>query len=120
MNKSDFYKQWYSTERGQDLNSAGYPPCGFLGEEITTEDQWNDFLANELDLDEFKRLSEKACEVLGETYVKPYTLSRQYPELTDQLDQLYHDVDAGKLGADAKTGTWFAAVKAVKDEFPKN
>ena len=46
MNKSDFYKQWYSTEKGQDLNAAGYPPCGFLGEDITTEQQWTDFLAN--------------------------------------------------------------------------
>ena len=57
---------------------------------------------------------------MGETYAKPYTMSRQYAELTDQLDQLYHDIDDGKLGADAKTGDWYTAVKAVKDGYPKN
>ena len=44
----------------------------------------------------------------------------EYPDIGDQLDALYHDIDDGKLGADAKTGTWYTAVKAVKDEFPKN
>ena len=120
MNKSDFYKQWYSTERGQELNSDGYPPCGFMGAEITTEAQWTDFLANEIELDQFKRLNERAAEMLGETYEKPYEWAREYPEIPDQLDKLYHDVDAGKFGADAKTGGWFTAVKKVKDDFPKN
>lgn len=120
MNKSDFYKQWYSTEREQELNSSGYPPCGFMGEDITTEEQWTAFLVNEIDLDEFKRLNERAAEILGETYEKPYEWAREYPELPEQLDKLYHDVDGGKFGADAKTGTWFTAVKKVKDDFPKN
>ena len=42
-----------------------------------------------------------------------------YKSLPDQLDQLYHDIDDGKFGADAKTGTWYAAVKAVKDKYTK-
>jgi len=33
---------------------------------------------------------------------------------------LYHDIDAGKLGADAKTGDWYVAIKKVKDDTPKN
>ena len=120
MNKSDFYKQWYSTEKGKDLNSDGYPPEKFQGEDITTEAQWTDFLANELETDDFKRLNERACEILGGTWAVPYEWSRNYPDIGDQLDALYHDIDDGKLGADAKTGTWYTAVKAVKDEFPKN
>ena len=120
MNKSDFYKQWYSTEKGKDLNSDGYPPEKFQGEDITTEAQWTDFLANELETDDFKRLNERACEILGGTWAVPYKWSRNYPDIGDQLDALYHDIDDGKLGADAKTGTWFAAVKKVKDDFPKN
>ena len=120
MNKSDFYKQWYSTEKGQDLNSDGYPPCGFLGEDITTEEQWTAFLVNELELDDFKRLDERACEILGGTWEVPYEWSRVYPDIGDQLDKLYHDIDGGKLGADAKTGDWYLAVKKVKDDFPKN
>tara|TARA_E500000305_G_C3867392_1_gene163486 strand:- start:105 stop:473 length:369 start_codon:yes stop_codon:yes gene_type:complete len=122
MNKSEFYKKWYTEERepAVALNSDGYPPCGHLGEEITTEAQWTRFLEDELELDDFKRLDPRAAEMLGETFALPYTRARLYPELGDQLDALYHDIDDGKLGADAKTGTWYTAVKAVKDEFPKN
>jgi len=43
-----------------------------------------------------------------------------YPLLTEQLDALWHDIDSGKLGADAKTGTWYVAIKAVKDKYPKS
>ena len=42
-----------------------------------------------------------------------------YPSLADQLDQLYHDVDAGKFGADAKTGSWFVGITSVKTAYPK-
>tara|TARA_Y100000034_G_scaffold111579_1_gene144761 strand:- start:2 stop:361 length:360 start_codon:yes stop_codon:yes gene_type:complete len=44
---------------------------------------------------------------------------KSYGKISDQLDQLYHDIDNGKLGADAKTGTWYLAVKEVKDANPK-
>lgn len=42
-----------------------------------------------------------------------------YEKLALQLDKLYHDIDAGKLGADAKTGNFYLGRKAVKDKFPK-
>jgi len=42
-----------------------------------------------------------------------------YKSLPDQLDQLYHDIDDGKFGADAKTGAWYTAIKAVKDKYTK-
>ena len=42
-----------------------------------------------------------------------------YPNIRTQLDQLWHDIDSGKLGDTAKTGTWYLAVKKVKDYFPK-
>ena len=42
-----------------------------------------------------------------------------YDKIGDQLDQLYHDIDNNKFGADAKTGTWYLAVKAVKNANPK-
>ncbi len=43
--------------------------------------------------------------------------SAAYPEIGDQLDQLWHDIDNGKLD---KTGSWYLAVKAVKDANPKS
>ena len=42
-----------------------------------------------------------------------------YPSIGEQLDKLYHDIDDGKLGLDAKTGTWYSAIKATKDKYSK-
>ena len=41
---------------------------------------------------------------------------RAYKTIPDQLDQLYHDIEAGKLD---ETGEWFKAIKKVKDDNPK-
>ena len=38
-----------------------------------------------------------------------------YERLEDQLDMLYKDIDAGKFGEDAKTGTWYLHIKGIKD-----
>ena len=40
----------------------------------------------------------------------------EYPDLREQLDKLFHDIDEGKLD---KTGTFYTAIKAVKDKYPK-
>ena len=40
----------------------------------------------------------------------------EYKTISDQLDQLYHDMTAGKLDA---TGEWHKAIKAVKDKYTK-
>jgi hypothetical protein len=50
-----------------------------------------------------------------------YTSKRAayYQKLGDQLDELYHDITAGKLGEDAKTSDFYLGRKAVKDKFPK-
>ena len=42
-----------------------------------------------------------------------------YAVITEQLDQLFRDVNAGKFGADAKTGEWFVGISSVKTAFPK-
>ena len=49
---------------------------------------------------------------------KAYQRTREpaYAALAEQLDQLYHDMTAGKLDA---TGEWHKAIKAVKDANPK-
>jgi len=41
---------------------------------------------------------------------------KEYKSVVEQLDQLYHDMTAGKLDA---TGEWHKAVKKVKDDNPK-
>ena len=45
--------------------------------------------------------------------------SAYYDLIRDQLDKLYHDIDAGKLGTNAKTGNFYLGRKAVKDKYPK-
>ena len=42
-----------------------------------------------------------------------------YPLIELQLDQLYHDMTDGKLGAGATTGSWYVGITSVKTLFPK-
>lgn len=42
-----------------------------------------------------------------------------YPQLRDQLDMLWHDIDSGVFGEPAKTSSFYLALKAVKDRYPK-
>ena len=41
----------------------------------------------------------------------------EYKSIADQLDQLYHDMTAGKLDG---TGEWHKAIKAIKDKHAKS
>ena len=43
--------------------------------------------------------------------------SNYYALVEEQLDLLYHDITAGKLGEDAKTSNFYLGRKAVKDKF---
>jgi hypothetical protein len=43
----------------------------------------------------------------------------EYPPIVEQLDLLWHDIDEGKVSTAAKSSSWYLAIKAVKDEFPK-
>ena len=42
-----------------------------------------------------------------------------YKMISEQLDNLYHDISNGKFGHDAKTSTFYLGRKAVKDKYPK-
>ena len=42
-----------------------------------------------------------------------------YAPLQTKLDQLYHDMKDGKLGAGATTGSWYVGITSVKTLFPK-
>ena len=45
--------------------------------------------------------------------------ANKYPQVTEQLDQLYHDMKDGKLGVGATTGSWYVGISSVKDAYPK-
>ena len=43
-----------------------------------------------------------------------------YINVSEQLDQLYHDMTDGKLGVAATTGNWYVGISSVKNSFPKS
>ena len=124
MTKSEFYKIWYSTRLpGQTLQEDGYPNVQWQGKYIITEEQWLAFLENEIELDEFVRLSSEAAAIMGQEYVMPYNRQRVYPEVTDQLDGIFKSLMELKTAGNslgAEGDAYLASLKALKDQFPKN
>ena len=50
-----------------------------------------------------------------------YDINRkfEYPDIKEQLDQLYRDMKSGKLGVGATTGEWYVGITSVKTKLPK-
>ena len=48
---------------------------------------------------------------------KQYQRDRNYPNIGEQLDMLYHDMTSGK---NDKTGEWYKAISKVKTDNPKS
>lgn len=42
----------------------------------------------------------------------------EYEQIAEQLDMLFKDIDAGLFGEPAKTGAFYAHIKAIKDAYP--
>ena len=80
-----------------------------------SELEWLDSEQTEPTADE---LAAEVTRLQGVYDGNAYQRTRQpaYAALAEQLDQLYHDMTAGKLDA---TGEWHKAIKAVKDATPK-
>ena len=71
------------------------------------------------DAEESKTLAEDASiKYVNERQVGTAT-TVGYGTVEEQLDKLYRDINAGKFGADAKTGEWFVGITSVKTAFPK-
>ena len=58
----------------------------------------------------------KLAELQADYDSKQYQRDRQYPELVEQFDLLFKDINEGTLD---KTGGFYTAIKAVKDAHPK-
>ena len=59
---------------------------------------------------------EKKIECIKEYDALQYQRDRQYPNLGEQFDLLFKDINEGTLD---KTGGFYTAIKAVKDAHPK-
>ena len=81
--------------------------------DLTTEDE------NQI----AKDLAAQAAEKAATGYIMDRKLgvgtTVGYGGFGEQLDKLYRDINAGKFGADAKTGEWFVGISSVKTSFPK-
>ena len=61
----------------------------------------------------------KNAEEYKENRVVGTATTSGYDLVTNQLDQLYHDMKDGKLGVAATTGSWYVGITSVKNAFPK-
>lgn len=122
--KSEFYKIWYVRFDHQSLNAEGYPSHLSWGDgHITTKAQWDGFVDNEPEIEDFVRWEEDAAKLQEVPFVRPYDRAREYPMEGDQLDGIYKALLAVKasgidLGSDADA--YLDSITAVKTEFPKN
>lgn len=139
MTKSEFYIAWH-THKGCELSTAGYPKLSFAKHAnpddndptwvpsdepmfIETEDDWNQYLLTEPEVEFLCRHDPEACEIAGVEFQTPYTQSRRYPNIGDQLDNIYKTlktlkdagVDLGEAGA-----SYVDAITLIKETFPKN
>ena len=82
--------------------------------------QWVD---GTTEIDKATILAKKA-EIDAEWSKKKYQRDRKEDfrqlGIATELDLLWHDIDDGKLGADAKTGGFYTTIKALKDKYPKS
>lgn len=63
----------------------------------------------------FAEIEAEFAEYLSEYDSYAGKRERVYPRTQEQLDMLFHDIDAGLLGETAKTSSFYTAIKAVKD-----
>ena len=70
----------------------------------------------------WEEVSDKISELGVIWKSKVYSRIRQdkLGSIEVQLDQLYHDIDDGKFGEDAKTGSWYVGITSVKQQYPKD
>ena len=65
-----------------------------------------------------EEIQAKLTELQADYDAKKYQRDRAntYPAIGDQLDMLFHAIDAGKVD---KTSDFYKSLKAVKDKYPK-
>ena len=80
-----------------------------------TNDLAFDVKGNPLAIDETK-VAEEVKRLEADYNSKQYQRDRKYPELGEQFDLLFKDIDSGKV---SKDGGFYKAIKAVKDAHPK-
>ena len=86
-----------------------------------TIDSWDSPSITQPSKDEIKAEISNYQAELDKTFYKQQRvgLATGYPRISEQLDQLYHDMKDGKLGVAATTGSWYVGITSIKTAFPK-
>ena len=114
-------KKEYEDSSGE----IGFFALKYASEEMNEIDPWtgdpkNKFSYHEVrnEVPTWNELVTEHRENLAEYAAYEGKRNRSYPDWREQLDMLYKDIDAGKLGETAKTSTFYQAIKEVKDANP--
>ena len=67
---------------------------------------------------EFNRATNQLQKIVREPTAYDLARKQEYPDFAEQLDMLYHDMDAGIIPG-KETSKWFEKVKEVKENNPK-
>jgi hypothetical protein len=105
---------------------AGYQELKFrdttASEELKEIDPWTGEAKNvytyeqiKTELPTFAEIMAEHEENLAEYAAYEGKRLRRYPDIKEQLDMLYKDIDQGVLGEGAKSSQFYTAIKAVKD-----
>ena len=89
------------------------PNASFSSGENIERIRWHD--GNPLNITK-EQIQAKIEELQADYDSKQYQRDRKYPDLGEQFDLLFKDINEGTLD---KTGGFYTAIKAVKDAHPK-
>ena len=106
----------YNTSIAQAINDINPSAEYFIENESYDNINWintspiskDDIVAKQIELD------------VRDAHIAPRNEKFTYSfRIEKQLDSLWHDIDDDKFGADAKTGSFYLEIKAIKDANPK-
>ncbi len=75
-----------------------------------------DWLSPDIKQPSEEEIQAKLSELQAEYDSKQYQRDRKYPDLGEQFDLLFKDIDSGEV---SKDGGFYKAIKTVKDAHPK-
>jgi len=82
--------------------------------------KWQTYLNRVEGQNELERFSNDS-QMYNSALTKEFNEIRQdnYPEIAEQLDLLWHAIDEGIFGDNAKLTDFYTTLKTVKDNYPK-
>ena len=96
-----------------------YPNASYVDETTVKDASGNVITTEQSKIDAARVTLDSEAAAIKYQTDRTTDASITYDTIGNQLDQLYHDINAGKFGSDAKTGEWFVGISSVKTANPK-